>query len=76
MTKVRVTGGFPARNHFPLQAEVGPRPRAQQVYSIKGPAILPLGPHAKPVEHQDEDEDGELIFDVERGDPGHSGRIL
>eukprot|EP00959_Pyramimonas_sp_CCMP1952_P274381 5735246-Pyramimonas_sp.AAC.1 len=72
MANVRATGGFPARYHFPLQAEVGARPRGRQVCILRGPVILPVGPQAKPSEHQDEGEDGEIVFDIARGGPGHS----
>ena len=72
MTDVKVTDGFPARNHFPVQVALGAGPRAQQVICIKGQSVLPVGPRAKPAERQDEDEDGQTVFDVERGDPGLS----
>eukprot|EP00959_Pyramimonas_sp_CCMP1952_P373832 7829016-Pyramimonas_sp.AAC.1 len=67
MEDVRAVGGFPPRNHFPMQVAVGPRPRARQVRRLQGPSVLPPMPAAKVAEEVEaEDDDDEVQFEVPR----------
>eukprot|EP00959_Pyramimonas_sp_CCMP1952_P190898 3992300-Pyramimonas_sp.AAC.1 len=73
MEDVRAVGGFPPRNHFPMQVAVGPRPRAQQVRRLRGPSALPPTPAAKVAEKVGAgDDDDEVHFEVPRGGPSFS----